>query len=220
MDMGNAANEEAYRLNAFDAGLSVEITSDTMPSKVSGFIVDVKSDNIIIRPGGTEDFHTKVPNGTEITVRCFTGETVFRFKSVLKNVVFEPTMLAIIGCPESIQREERRDKRRTTCKLPCVLVIKENKIKACIEDLTRTGCRCSLYESGMLDRWSAKFLFEEDCAVEIFFLPAGGTAKEQSVKGMIKYLRTAYDRFDIGVEFYLSSEEEKDMIETTLKLGW
>ncbi|MBF0556440.1 MAG: flagellar brake domain-containing protein, partial [Nitrospirae bacterium] len=149
MDIENAANEESYRLNAFDIGLSVEMTSDVMPCKVSGFIVDVKSGNIIVKPGGVEDFHDKVPIGTEITVRCFTGETVFRFTSVLKSVVFEPTMLAIVGCPESIQREERRDKRRTTCKLPCVLVIKENKIKACIEDLTRTGCRCSLYESGM-----------------------------------------------------------------------
>ncbi|MBF0458400.1 MAG: flagellar brake protein [Nitrospirae bacterium] len=214
--MEKIANEEIFHLNAFDIGLNVEITSDVMLSKVSGFIVDVKSDNIIIKLRSCEDFQDKIPNGTKLTLRCFTGETVFGFTSELKGVVFEPTMLVMIGCPFSLQKEERRDNRRFNCKLPCVLVIKENKIKACVEDLTLKGCRCSLYESGMLDRWSAKFLFEEDCAVEVF-LPVSGANKEQLIKGIVKYLSTSYDKFDIGIEFCLSIEEEKAAIETILK---
>ncbi|MBF0515648.1 MAG: PilZ domain-containing protein [Nitrospirae bacterium] len=219
MDIENTDNQEIFRLSTFDIGVAIEITSDVLLSKISGVIVDVKSDTIIIKPKAIDDFHEKIPKGTVITVRCIIGESVFRFISVLKDVVFKPTMLALIEVPELIRKEERRDKRRINCKLPCVLVIKENKIKACVQDLTPTGCRCSLYESGMLDKWSAKFLIEEDCAVEIF-LPVGGTKKELSVKGMVKYLSTAYDRFDIGIEFHMSVEEEKQMIETILKRGW
>ncbi|MEO5361572.1 MAG: flagellar brake protein [Nitrospirota bacterium] len=219
MNIEHTENKETYHLGAFDIGVPIEITSDAMLSKVAGFIVDVTSDTIIIKPRGIEDFQDKMPKGTDITIRCFMGETVFRFKTVIKDIVFKPTMLVTVDSPELIQKEERRDKRRINCKLPCILVVKDNKIKACVQDLTPTGCRCSLYESGMLDRWSAKFLFEEDCAVEIF-IPVGGSKKELPIKGMIKYLSTAYDKFDIGIEFHMSVEEEKEMIETILKRGW
>ncbi|MCG6553467.1 MAG: flagellar brake protein [Candidatus Magnetominusculus sp. LBB02] len=219
MNVDSGSNKGIYSLNSFDIGVAAEVTCDAVLSKVSAFIVDVKPEGILIKPKGMDDFHEKIPSGTELTVRCFIGESVFRFSSVLKSVVFEPTLLALISSPDILHKEERRIKQRITCKLPCVLLIKDNRIKACVQDLTPTGCRCSLYESGMMDKWSAKFLCEEDSAVEVL-LPIGGTNKEQSVNGTIKYVASSYDRFDVGIEFHLSVEEEKEMIETILKRGW
>ncbi|MBF0318606.1 MAG: flagellar brake domain-containing protein [Nitrospirae bacterium] len=219
MDSENAASEETCRLSASEVGAPIEITTEAIQSKVSGFIVDIKSDIIIIKTRGMDGLDAKLPSGTEINVKCFIGENIYKFSTVVKDITFEPTILAIIAYPESIQREERRDKQRIECKIPCVLVIKENKIKACVQDISPTGCKCSLYNSSMLDRWSAKFLFEDNCAVEVV-LPVGGTKKEQPVKGTIKYINTAYDKFDIGIEFQLSVEEERNILETILKRGW
>jgi hypothetical protein len=219
MDTENAASEETCRLSASEVGAPIEITSEALQSKISGFIVDIKSDIIIIKTRGIEGLDTKLPGGTEIDVKCFIGESIYRFSTLVKGITSEPTILAIIEYPKSIQREERRDKQRLDCKIPCVLVIKENKIKACVQDISPTGCKCSLYNSSMIDRWSAKFLFEDNCAVEVV-LPVGGTKKEQPVKGTIKYLKTAYDKFDIGIEFKLSVEEERSVLETILKRGW
>ncbi|MBF0563886.1 MAG: flagellar brake protein [Nitrospirae bacterium] len=216
MSSGQVDNEEVYRLSASDIGVPLEITLEGTSSKMPGFIVDVKS-NIIVKAKGNEELQKNLPNETGVTVRYYRGEHVYRFSSRLTGKILAPTALLFIEYPEFIQKDdEDREKQRIVCKVPCKLEIQENKIKAIIQNISPSGCQCSLYNSSLKDKFSVNMLYKDNNPIDLI-LQTGETKNELKIKGTMKYLTTAYDKHDIGIEFHLDSAEGEKLIEGILK---
>lgn len=218
----NTNIKDTVTVSLLDMGMPLEMHVEGLSHILIGFAVDITGDDLIVKIRQSlcpEEFSQSLVQGTPVTIKYKQGEYVYRFESRLKSIIFEPTLLLLVEYSDSVKIEERRSKHRIKCKIPCELIVKENTLNACVQDISESGCRCSLFHSPMRDQWALNFLFEKNAPVNVL-LPVAGTKKDQMVAGTMQFLTNSHDVCDLGIEFRVNSPEEKLLIETIVKRGW
>ncbi|QWR78454.1 PilZ domain-containing protein [Candidatus Magnetomonas plexicatena] len=188
--------------------------------RFDGFFVDISSALIVKLNdkrlnSGTEDYFTV---GDSMDISFSLCDRFYFFKSQVTTVIKEPTLLVGLSCPEKIEEYERRRADRVDCKLPCKIILKNNKIKAIVTNISNSGCKCELYESSLIDKASMHFFYEDNCSVNVL-VPVKGTANEQSFNGKLRYFKESDNSYEVGVEFCFANAEEIAALETIVNIA-
>ncbi|MBF0465946.1 MAG: PilZ domain-containing protein [Nitrospirae bacterium] len=205
----------SFKLKPKHNGLSFIMEIKDASIRFDGFFVDINSALILKLNDdrlskGTDNYFN---NGDSVHISFSIYDKFFFFQSQITNIITEPTLLLIITSPKKIEEYERRRGDRSNCKLPCKIILKNNKIKASITNISDSGCKCELYDSSLIDKASMHFFYEDNCPVNIL-LSVKETVNEQSFNGKLKYFKEADKSYEVGVEFFFANAEEIAALET------
>jgi len=137
--------------------------------------------------------------GKDVLVQYSEGESLYEFKSTVKDIIQEPVELIILDYPAETTRSEKRSRKRVNCLIEAKfeIIFEDNNrlIAGIIENISKTGCNCILKKSkgadmplSLGDRINLRCQFP-------------GFPGEQTGEGKIIRLKEMHGEINAGIKF-------------------
>lgn len=141
VDTEHTANDKTEKDQIIALGTTLHLNIDGVADGLTGVLVGIVPNEYLIIQGQFYDIKNKLGKDNKATVRYVHEDMVSKFSSQLVGVIATPVELGFLTYPEAIKTIDLRSHRRIECFLPTELLIRGEKYRVVIRDISEGGCR-------------------------------------------------------------------------------